>query len=144
MLELEAADKTLLRELRARHPQLALIADEIQCGLGRTGNAVESLACELPADYLTFAKSLGGGLAKISALAVRKDLYYAEFSMLPSSTFAEDDMSSMIAKCSLEVIERDNLAGRSAQLGQTLCLARPGKNEGRQRHRGEHPGDAHG
>ena len=120
VLELGAADKTLLRELRARHPQVALIADEIQCGLGRTGHAVESLACELPADYLTFAKSLGGGLAKISALAVRKDLYYAEFSMLHSSTFAEDDMSSMIAKRSLEIIERDDLAGRSAQLGQTL------------------------
>ncbi|MES2009712.1 MAG: aminotransferase class III-fold pyridoxal phosphate-dependent enzyme [Pseudomonadota bacterium] len=120
VLELGPAEKTLLRELRAQYPEVALIADEIQCGLGRTGHPVESHACELPADYLTFAKSLGGGLAKVSAVAVRKDLYHAEFSMLHSSTFAEDDLSSSIARRSLEIIERDDLAGRSAKLGQAL------------------------
>ncbi|AOZ02114.1 hypothetical protein BKK81_22640 [Cupriavidus sp. USMAHM13] len=120
VVELGAEEQALLRELRARHPQVALIADEIQCGLGRSGRPVESHACGLPADYLTFAKSLGGGLAKISALAVRADLYFPEFSMLHSSTFAEDDMSSIIAKRSLEIIERDDLARRSARLGETL------------------------
>ncbi|MDF3836617.1 aminotransferase class III-fold pyridoxal phosphate-dependent enzyme, partial [Cupriavidus basilensis] len=120
VLELGPAEKTLLRELRAQYPEVALIADEIQCGLGRTGHPVESHACELPADYLTFAKSLGGGLTKISALAVRKDLYHPEFGMLHSSTFAEDDLSSSVARRSLEIIERDDLAGRSARLGQAL------------------------
>ncbi|QPF73613.1 aminotransferase class III-fold pyridoxal phosphate-dependent enzyme [Roseateles sp. DAIF2] len=117
ILELDAASRELLLELRAAHPEVALIADEVQCGLGRTGRPIESAAQGLPADYLTFAKSLGGGLCKISALAVRESLYHTEFGMLHSSTFAEDDHSAIIARRSLEILQRDAVAQRCAAIG---------------------------
>lgn len=123
VLPLGDEEKQLLCALRARHPEVALIADEIQCGLGRTGRPVESHAEGLPADYFTFAKSLGGGLVKVAALAVRKDLYLPGFSMLHTSTFAEDDLSSIVGRRTLQVIEQDGLAQRSAEVGNALLEA---------------------
>lgn len=117
VIELDEEQAALLHGLRQRHPEVALIADEIQCGLGRTGRPVESQARGLPNDYLTFSKSLGGGMAKVSALAVRADLYLPEFGMLHTSTFAEDDLSSAVAKRTLEIIQRDGVARRCAEVG---------------------------
>ncbi|HKO14768.1 MAG TPA: acetylornithine transaminase [Gemmatimonadaceae bacterium] len=57
-------DAGFLRELRAltRERSIALVFDEIQCGLGRTGSlfAYEQLGIE--PDMLTLAKPLAGGL----------------------------------------------------------------------------------
>ena len=57
-------DHGFLRELRAltRERNIALIFDEIQCGLGRTGTlfAYEQIGVE--PDMLTLAKPLAGGL----------------------------------------------------------------------------------
>ncbi|QDQ25963.1 aminotransferase class III-fold pyridoxal phosphate-dependent enzyme [Chitinimonas arctica] len=120
IIELSPERRALLLRVKAEHPEVAIIADEIQCGLGRSGSFVESQAQGLPNDYLTFSKSLGGGYAKISALAIAADRYRNEFSMLHSSTFAEDDLSATVAKRTLEIIERDGLPARCAQLGNAL------------------------
>ena len=57
-------DRGFVRELRAltRERQVALIFDEIQCGMGRTGTlfAYEQLGVE--PDLLTLAKPMAGGL----------------------------------------------------------------------------------
>lgn len=120
VVELDEERAGLLRGVQQRHPEVALIADEIQCGLGRTGRPVESQARDLPNDYLTFSKSLGGGMVKVSALAVRADRYIPEFGMLHTSTFAEDDLSSAVAKRTLEIIQRDGLARRCAEVGDAF------------------------
>ncbi|GLR11770.1 hypothetical protein GCM10007907_05600 [Chitinimonas prasina] len=120
IVEVSAERRALLLRIKAEHPEVAIIADEIQCGLGRSGSFLESHAQGLPNDYLTFSKSLGGGYAKISALAIAADRYRNEFSMLHSSTFAEDDLSTTLAKRTLEIIERDGLPARCAQLGTAL------------------------
>ncbi len=120
IVELSKQNSDLLSYVKSHYPSTAIIADEIQCGLGRTGNFLESSARGLPNDYITFAKSLGGGLCKISAVAIRRSRYFEEFSMLHSSTFADDDFSSVIAKKALDIIERDNLALRCQQLGEVM------------------------
>lgn len=120
LIELDEARAGLLRTVHQRYPEVALIADEIQCGLGRTGRPVESQARGLPNDYLTFSKSLGGGLAKVSALAVRADRYHPEFGLLHTSTFAEDDLSSAVARRTLEIIQRDGIAQRCADVGEAF------------------------
>jgi acetylornithine/N-succinyldiaminopimelate aminotransferase len=55
---------SFLRELRAltRERRIALIFDEIQCGLGRTGTLFAYEASGVVPDLLTLAKPLAGGL----------------------------------------------------------------------------------
>ncbi|WP_310728222.1 aminotransferase class III-fold pyridoxal phosphate-dependent enzyme [Streptomyces sp. N2A] len=83
----------------------ALIIDEVQSGLGRCGAFLASSLIGLRGDYYTLSKSLGGGLAKISAMLVRKSLYQGEFDIIHSSTFAMDDFSSAIARKVVELLE---------------------------------------
>ena len=45
-----------------------LIADEVQCGLGRTGRPFYSTALELSPDLISVGKSLGGGFPVAAAL----------------------------------------------------------------------------
>ncbi|HET7583932.1 MAG TPA: acetylornithine transaminase [Gemmatimonadaceae bacterium] len=57
-------DPEFLRELRAltRERDVLLIADEIQCGLGRTGRLFGYEHADIEPDIATLAKPLGGGL----------------------------------------------------------------------------------
>ena len=57
-------DPGFLREVRAlcTERQIALIFDEIQCGLGRTGTKYAYQHCGVEPDILTLAKPIAGGL----------------------------------------------------------------------------------
>jgi acetylornithine/succinyldiaminopimelate/putrescine aminotransferase/predicted amino acid dehydrogenase len=88
---------------------IPLIADECQTGMGRTGTF---LACEslgVQPDYVILSKALGGGLAKISALLVRRQRYVDSFDLKHSSTFADDDFSCAIALKALELTDQPML-----------------------------------
>jgi acetylornithine/succinyldiaminopimelate/putrescine aminotransferase/predicted amino acid dehydrogenase len=103
---------------RGRFP---LIFDEIQCGMGRTGSFLYSERSGIIADYYLLSKSLGGGLSKISAMMVSRDLYQPDFGLIHSSTFAEDDHSARIALAALGLLDGDpsvmrNCAERGVQL----------------------------
>lgn len=95
-----------IRQLTSAH-KIPLIIDEIQSGMGRTGTFIFSQQIGLIGDYYVFSKSLGGGLAKISALCIEKKHYQEEFSLLHTSTFAEDDFSAGIALRALEMLETE-------------------------------------
>ena len=94
-----------LRELANRHGA-PLIFDEIQCGMGRTGSFLASTKSGVRADYYLLSKSLGGGLAKISALLVQAELSIDDFGRHHTSTFAEDDLSAEIALAALDLLTR--------------------------------------
>lgn len=85
-----------------------LIIDEIQSGMGRSGTFLASTQIPLKGDYYTLSKSLGGGIAKISATLIRKSRVRKEFGLIHSSTFAEDDFSAGIALQVLELLEADD------------------------------------
>ncbi|MXM65852.1 aminotransferase class III-fold pyridoxal phosphate-dependent enzyme [Streptomyces sp. HUCO-GS316] len=99
-----------------------VIVDEIQSGMGRTGDFLAGTRLGLRGDYYTLAKSLGGGLAKISVLLVRASRYQGQFELIHSSTFAKDGFSNRIALKVLELLEADNGAAyrRAAELGDRL------------------------
>jgi acetylornithine/succinyldiaminopimelate/putrescine aminotransferase/predicted amino acid dehydrogenase len=111
-----------LRRLADRH-DAALVFDEIQCGMGRTGTFLASEPSGVVADYYLLSKSLGGGLAKISAMMVATDRYVADFGRHHTSTFAEDDFSALIATAALELYEshRDRIAATGAELRDRLA-----------------------
>ncbi|MET7641813.1 aminotransferase class III-fold pyridoxal phosphate-dependent enzyme [Streptomyces sp. NPDC005438] len=115
--EVPAETLAALRELADRH-EAALVFDEIQCGMGRTGTFLASEPSGVAADYYLFSKSLGGGLAKISALLVAEDRYVTEFGRHHTSTFADDEFSARIATASLD-LSREYL-DRIARTGTLL------------------------
>jgi acetylornithine/succinyldiaminopimelate/putrescine aminotransferase len=98
-----------------------IVVDEIQSGMGRTGTFLACQQMGLEPDYLCLSKSLGGGLAKIGALLVKRQRFVEEFSIKHTSTFAEDDFSCDIAYKALELLERDRLPKRCAALGRFLA-----------------------
>jgi acetylornithine/succinyldiaminopimelate/putrescine aminotransferase/predicted amino acid dehydrogenase/acyl-coenzyme A synthetase/AMP-(fatty) acid ligase len=108
------------RELLARLAQreFPLIADEIQCGLGRSGRFVASEGVR--ADYYLFGKALGGGLAKISALLVDRARYVGRFDEDYVGTFAGDALSCTVGLAVLDVLERDDVPGRARERGEAL------------------------
>ena len=81
-----------------------LIADECQTGLGRTGTFLASEQLGVQPDYVILSKALGGGLAKISALLVRREQYRDAFDLKQTSTFAGDDFSCALALQTLALI----------------------------------------
>src|SRR6185369_13477517 len=96
-----------------------LIADECQTGLGRTGAFLTSQALGVEPDYIILSKALGGGLAKISALLIRRERYRDEFDLKHTSTYAEDDFSCAIALKTLELID-DSVLTSCREKGERL------------------------
>ncbi len=90
---------------RCRQAGVPLIADECQTGLGRTGPWLASSSLGVQPDYVVLSKSLGGGLAKISALMIQRKRYREDFELLHSSTFADDEFSCAIARRVLELLD---------------------------------------
>ena len=72
--------------------------------MGRTGSFLASTKSGVRADYYLLSKSLGGGLAKISALLVQAELSVDDFGRHHTSTFAEDDFSAEIALAALDLL----------------------------------------
>jgi acetylornithine/succinyldiaminopimelate/putrescine aminotransferase/predicted amino acid dehydrogenase len=101
---------TYLQALRkaADEGQFPLVIDEIQSGMGRTGTFLASEPAGVPGDYYLLSKSLGGGLSKVAALLVERSRYIAEFGVLHTSTFADDDYSSAIAGKVLDLLEEND------------------------------------
>lgn len=117
--EIDHAYLLALRQA-ATEGEYPLVMDEIQSGMGRTGLFFASQHSGVVGDYYLLSKALGGSIAKISALLVRRDRYVEEFGYLHTSTFAEDDLSSEIASEVLDLIAADSIAARCADIGDYL------------------------
>ena len=100
-----------IRELADKNG-FPVILDEIQCGMARSGYFTAAQHLDLRGDYYTFSKSLGGGLAKVSALMVDENRYIKDFGYVHGSTFAEDKAGCSIAIKTLEIIHKENIENR--------------------------------
>lgn len=96
-----------------KHGVLSIL-DEIQTGLGRTG---ELFACSgythIP-DMLLLSKALGGGLMPIGACVVRPSAWDERFGRLHSSTFANNALAATVACATIDQLtENDNALVRN-------------------------------
>jgi len=98
-----------------------LIADECQTGMGRTGAFLDCEHLGIQPDYIIISKALGGGLAKISALLIKRERYRDTFDLQHTSTFAGDDFSCAIALRTLELID-DTLLAACREKGAQLLV----------------------
>ena len=95
----------------------ALILDEIQTGLGRTGELWAADKYDVVPDVLTTAKGLASGLPMGATLC--RD-WIAEDSGNHGSTFSGGPVVSAAAGATLEVLERESLPAHAAEIGEYI------------------------
>ncbi|MBP1923617.1 acetylornithine/LysW-gamma-L-lysine aminotransferase [Halorubrum alkaliphilum] len=95
----------------------AMILDEIQTGLGRTGSMWAADGHDVVPDVLTTAKGLGSGLP-IGATLCRD--WIAENCGNHGSTFSGGPVVSAAAGATLDVLEREELPAHAAEMGTYL------------------------
>jgi predicted acetylornithine/succinylornithine family transaminase len=97
-------DHGFLRELRAltRERQVALIFDEIQCGLARTGHLFAYQGVGVEPDLLTLAKPLAGGLP-MGAVLVNAEIAAV---MSPGDHGTTFGGGPFVASAALHVVDR--------------------------------------
>lgn len=124
---LPAAYVQVLGALTAQHGTL-LVADEVQTGMGRTGDLLATAAWPRRPDVVLLAKTLGGGLVPCSAMLTRRALferaYGRDFASCEAhnSTFSGNATSCVAALAALELLD-DALLQRIRALG-AACRAR--------------------
>jgi acetylornithine/N-succinyldiaminopimelate aminotransferase len=100
----------------------ALIFDEVQCGLGRTGTLWAYQHSGVVPDALTTAKALGGGLP-IGALVTGERLADVFAPGDHGSTFAGGPVACAAGLAVLEVLDDDTLMAHVRELGERLRQA---------------------
>ena len=95
----------------------ALILDEIQTGLGRTGELWAADKYDVVPDVLTTAKGLASGLPMGATLC--RD-WIAEDAGNHGSTFSGGPVVSAAAGATLDVIERESLPAHAAEMGEYI------------------------
>lgn len=114
-----------VQEICKRHGVL-LIIDEVICGFGRTGKAFGHQHFNIKPDIITMAKGLTSAYLPLSVTAVRKDIYEKFDTGEENShfrhvnTFGGNPAACAVALKNLEIIEKENLVERSAELGDRL------------------------
>ena len=106
------------RELATQHGAV-LIADEIQCGLGRTGRAFAYERLTGLPDIVTVAKPLAGGLP-LGAFLAREHVAAAFSPGLHGSTFGGGPLTCATGLTFLETVERKRLLANVRARGVEL------------------------
>jgi ornithine--oxo-acid transaminase len=111
-----------LRDVAAicRRERVLMVADEIQTGLGRTGSF---LACHqegVQPDVLVLGKALSGGVYPVSAVVSSREILGVFRPGSHGSTYGGNPLACAVAREALRVIDEEQLADRSSELGAWL------------------------
>ncbi|MFN2438962.1 MAG: aspartate aminotransferase family protein [Chitinophagaceae bacterium] len=116
---INVANKSFLQTIRQlcdEHGAL-LIADEIQCGYGRTGKFFCLDHAKVKADIYTMAKGMGNGFP-IGGILIAPHIK-SKHGML-GTTFGGNHLACAAALAVLEIIERDDLIEKAKSSGEYL------------------------
>ncbi|HXJ95253.1 MAG TPA: aspartate aminotransferase family protein [Terriglobia bacterium] len=106
------------RALATQHGA-ALVADEIQCGLGRTGRYFAYQRLKGLPDIVMVAKPLGGGLP-LGAVLARESFASAFSPGLHGSTFGGGPLACAVALEFLRAVEEEGLLKNIRQRGEQI------------------------
>mgnify|MGYP001055836766 CR=1 FL=1 len=111
-------------EQLARQFDALLILDEVQCGLGRTGQPFAFQAAGIVPDIVVIAKPLGAGLP-LAAIIAREPVASALAAGMHGSTFGGGLLACRAALEFLDILEQDNLLDNVRRVGgyfrERLC-----------------------
>jgi acetylornithine/N-succinyldiaminopimelate aminotransferase len=114
-------DAGFLKELRAACDEFGLLLfyDEVQTGIGRTGNLFGYEASQVAPDVMALAKGLGGGFPVGVCLATER----AAIGITPGthgSTFGGNPLAMAVANAVLDVLLEDGFLAHARAMGELL------------------------
>ncbi|MGJ6960700.1 ornithine--oxo-acid transaminase [Streptosporangium sp. G11] len=110
---------TQVRELCTAE-NILMIADEIQSGLGRTG---ETFACDhegVVPDIYVLGKALGGGVVPVSAITANEDVLGVIRPGQHGSTFGGNPLACAVAGAVIELLGTGEYQTRARELGEVM------------------------
>jgi len=110
---------TQVRELCTAE-NILMIADEIQSGLGRTG---ETFACDhegVVPDIYVLGKALGGGVVPVSAITANEDVLGVIRPGQHGSTFGGNPLACAVANAVIEMLGTGEYQARARELGEVM------------------------
>jgi ornithine--oxo-acid transaminase len=122
------ADAEFWQKLRSRCDQYGVIwvADEVQCGLGRTGKFYAFEHYGVIPDVTALAKSLGGGKTAMAAMIARRDIYMKAYGTPKTAmihamaTFGGIGEACVTSIEALNVLYDEHLIDNAADVGEYL------------------------
>jgi len=107
-----------LRELTAKYGIL-FVADEIQCGFGRTGKFFAIEHCGVEPDLITVAKSIAAGLP-LSGVIGKKEVFDSIPGGSIGGTYVGNPLACRAGIEVLNIIEEEGLLDRAAAIGRII------------------------
>lgn len=107
-----------LRELTAKHGIL-FVADEIQCGFGRTGKFFAIEHCGVEPDLITVAKSIAAGLP-LSGVIGKKEVFDSMPGGSIGGTYVGNPLACQAGIEVLNIIKEEKLLDRAAAIGKVI------------------------
>ncbi|MDO5516022.1 MAG: aspartate aminotransferase family protein [Clostridium sp.] len=101
---------------------ILIIADEVQSGFCRTGRMFATEYWEeagVQPDIIATAKSIAAGVP-LSAIIARDEIMEAPAKGTIGGTFCGNALACAAALKTIEIMERDDLAGRSSEIGEKV------------------------
>jgi len=116
---IRVASKTFLQLVRNVCNQYGavFIADEVQCGYGRTGTFYSQDQADVEADIYSMAKGMGNGFP-IGAISISPAIAAKHFML--GTTFGGNHLACAAAIAVLEVIEKENILKNAEETGNYL------------------------
>jgi adenosylmethionine-8-amino-7-oxononanoate aminotransferase len=111
-----------IADICGRH-DILLIADEVMTGFGRTGRRFAVEHWNITPDILVGGKGLAGGYAPMGAIFAREEVVEpiaARGDELMFYTFSAHPACCAAADTVLDIMERENLIERAAEMGRKL------------------------
>lgn len=108
-----------VREICDRN-QVLLILDEIQTGLGRTGQLMAADWEQVRPDMVTIGKALSGGFYPVSAVLSNREILGVFKPGDHGSTFGGNPLASAIAREALKVLVDEGLITNAREMGAYL------------------------
>ena len=108
-----------VRDLCTRHG-VAMILDEIQTGLGRTGRLLAEEHDGVEADVTLLGKALSGGFYPVSAVLSNTEVLGVLRPGQHGSTFGGNPLACAVARAALRVLVEEGMAENAARMGDHL------------------------
>ncbi|MGH7494556.1 MAG: aspartate aminotransferase family protein [bacterium] len=110
-------------EICRKHDTL-FIADEILCGMGRTGDWFAIASYGVSPDLMLVGKGVTGGVVPLSAVLARHEIidaiYESGNDFLHAQTFAHHPVACAAGLATIRYVQRHNLVERCREMGKVL------------------------